>query len=277
MFTFILVSSLFLLWGVCNGMIDVMDKHFQEELGLSKVAIRLGAVRPLSGLFPDVHTRRLAGHQVRIQRGNHRGTPDCRAGRVLVHSRHAHQFAGARRARVPHHGVCGFPGRRVRHRHRPHVSRDHRQPLHHRAGRQALRRHAHQPGPVLQRRRLDSGSHHRRRVFLFQGCPGPQHRQPDAIHSLRGHRHRGDGAGGHFLFRQRSGHQGRRRVTTGRLRARRLAFHLVPPAFHAGRGRAVLLRRRAGRRLQFLHQLHDFGSSRHTGLLGRGHEEPLGP
>jgi MFS transporter, FHS family, L-fucose permease len=35
-FTFILVSSLFLLWGFCNGMIDVMDKHFQEELGLSK-------------------------------------------------------------------------------------------------------------------------------------------------------------------------------------------------------------------------------------------------
>jgi FHS family L-fucose permease-like MFS transporter len=35
-FTFILVSSLFLLWGLCNGMIDVMDKHFQDELGLSK-------------------------------------------------------------------------------------------------------------------------------------------------------------------------------------------------------------------------------------------------
>jgi len=35
-FTFILVTSLFLLWGFCNGMIDVMDKHFQEELGLSK-------------------------------------------------------------------------------------------------------------------------------------------------------------------------------------------------------------------------------------------------
>ena len=35
-FTFILVSSLFLLWGVCNGMIDVMDKHFQEVLHLSK-------------------------------------------------------------------------------------------------------------------------------------------------------------------------------------------------------------------------------------------------
>src|ERR1700720_1918816 len=36
MFTFILVSSLFLLWGICNGMIDVMDKHFQDELHLTK-------------------------------------------------------------------------------------------------------------------------------------------------------------------------------------------------------------------------------------------------
>jgi fucose permease len=34
-FTFLIVSSLFLLWGFCNGMIDVMDKHFQEELHLT--------------------------------------------------------------------------------------------------------------------------------------------------------------------------------------------------------------------------------------------------
>lgn len=34
-FTFTLVSSLFLLWGLCNGMIDVMDKHFQDELNLT--------------------------------------------------------------------------------------------------------------------------------------------------------------------------------------------------------------------------------------------------
>ena len=33
---FALVSSLFLLWGFLNGMIDVMDKHFQDELGLTK-------------------------------------------------------------------------------------------------------------------------------------------------------------------------------------------------------------------------------------------------
>jgi len=35
LFTFCLVSSLFLLWGLLNGMIDVMDKHFQNELNLS--------------------------------------------------------------------------------------------------------------------------------------------------------------------------------------------------------------------------------------------------
>jgi MFS transporter, FHS family, L-fucose permease len=34
--TFCLVSSLFLLWGFCNGLIDVMDKHFQDRLHLTK-------------------------------------------------------------------------------------------------------------------------------------------------------------------------------------------------------------------------------------------------
>jgi MFS transporter, FHS family, L-fucose permease len=35
-FTFFLVASLFLLWGLCNSMIDVMDKHFQDLLHLTK-------------------------------------------------------------------------------------------------------------------------------------------------------------------------------------------------------------------------------------------------
>ncbi|MGD0500923.1 MAG: hypothetical protein ABSC23_21120 [Bryobacteraceae bacterium] len=30
------MSSLFFLWAVCNGMIGVMDKRFQEKLSLSK-------------------------------------------------------------------------------------------------------------------------------------------------------------------------------------------------------------------------------------------------
>jgi len=35
LFVFSLLILLFALWGFCNGMIDVMDKHFQEELHLS--------------------------------------------------------------------------------------------------------------------------------------------------------------------------------------------------------------------------------------------------
>src|ERR1041385_4352916 len=35
-FTFGIVCTLFFLWAMCNGMIDVMDKHFQEELNLTK-------------------------------------------------------------------------------------------------------------------------------------------------------------------------------------------------------------------------------------------------
>ena len=33
---FLLVTTLFLLWGFCNGLIDVMDKHFQDYLHLTK-------------------------------------------------------------------------------------------------------------------------------------------------------------------------------------------------------------------------------------------------
>ncbi len=36
-FLFLLVSSLFLVWGVCNGMIDILNKHFQDSLHISKM------------------------------------------------------------------------------------------------------------------------------------------------------------------------------------------------------------------------------------------------
>jgi FHS family L-fucose permease-like MFS transporter len=34
--TFALISSLFMLWGMCNGMIDVLNSHFQGSLKLTK-------------------------------------------------------------------------------------------------------------------------------------------------------------------------------------------------------------------------------------------------
>jgi FHS family L-fucose permease-like MFS transporter len=36
--TFALVSTLFFLWGFCNGMIDVLNRHFQNSLHISKFA-----------------------------------------------------------------------------------------------------------------------------------------------------------------------------------------------------------------------------------------------
>lgn len=34
--TFLLITSLFLLWGFCNGMIDILNKHFQDTLHINK-------------------------------------------------------------------------------------------------------------------------------------------------------------------------------------------------------------------------------------------------
>src|SRR5271157_1803142 len=34
--TFALVSSLFLLWGFCSGLLDNLNKHFQNSLKISK-------------------------------------------------------------------------------------------------------------------------------------------------------------------------------------------------------------------------------------------------
>src|SRR5437016_9389489 len=35
-FTFTLLTSLFLLWGFCNGMIDILNKQFQDTLRINK-------------------------------------------------------------------------------------------------------------------------------------------------------------------------------------------------------------------------------------------------
>ncbi len=35
-YVFLIVCSLFLLWGVCTGMVDVLNKHFQDSLQLNK-------------------------------------------------------------------------------------------------------------------------------------------------------------------------------------------------------------------------------------------------
>ena len=49
--TFLLVCSLFLLWGLCNGMIDVLNKHFQNSLNVTKAQSALVQFANYMGYF----------------------------------------------------------------------------------------------------------------------------------------------------------------------------------------------------------------------------------
>jgi FHS family L-fucose permease-like MFS transporter len=49
--TFLLVCSLFLLWGFCNGMIDVLNKHFQNSLSVTKAQSALVQFANYMGYF----------------------------------------------------------------------------------------------------------------------------------------------------------------------------------------------------------------------------------
>lgn len=37
--TFVLITSLFRLWGFCNGMIDILNKHFPDTLRINKAQV----------------------------------------------------------------------------------------------------------------------------------------------------------------------------------------------------------------------------------------------
>ena len=62
--TFVLITSLFLLWGFCNGMIDILNKHFQDTLRINKEAVGSGPGGKLSGLLPDGHASRFDCQEV---------------------------------------------------------------------------------------------------------------------------------------------------------------------------------------------------------------------
>jgi hypothetical protein len=72
--TFALVTSLFLLWGFCNGMIDILNKHFQDSLHINKEQSGLVQFGQLSGLLPDGDSRRIDCAEVRLQ-GRHPRRP----------------------------------------------------------------------------------------------------------------------------------------------------------------------------------------------------------
>ena len=48
---FLLVTSLFFLWGFAHSMLDVLNKHFQEILGVSKAQSGLVQAAVYGGYF----------------------------------------------------------------------------------------------------------------------------------------------------------------------------------------------------------------------------------
>ena len=166
-FTFILVSSLFFLWGVCNGMIDVMDKHFQEELNLNKAQSAWVQFAHYLGYFlmamPAGWLASKLGYKAGIIAG------------LLLVALGGFWFIPATHINAMVHqggvsptaafvgflaGVCviatGLTFLET-------IANPYTTVL----GDPAVRRHAHQPGAVLQRRRLDPRTHHRQHVLLF--------------------------------------------------------------------------------------------------------------
>ena len=95
MFTFILVSSLFLLWGLCNGMIDVMDKHFQDELNLSKSQSAWVQFAHYLGYFLMAMPAGWLASKLGYKGGIIVGPADGGGGRLLVPARHADQRDGS--------------------------------------------------------------------------------------------------------------------------------------------------------------------------------------
>ena len=220
MFTFILVSSLFLLWGFCNGMIDVMDKHFQDELGLTKSQSAWVQFAHYLGYFLMSMPAGWLATQAGLQGRHHHRAADGRRGRTLVHSGHHIQEA-ARPDTLAQHRVLGFLVGVCVIATRADVSGNDRQSLHDRAW--AIRSYAATRinlaqsangigwifGPII------GGM-----FFYSKDAAGRQHGQPDALDSLRRHRRRRHRSRRHFLLCQRSRHQDRGRLPPGRQRRR---------------------------------------------------------
>ena len=257
--TFALVSTLFFAWALCNGMIDVMDKHFQEELHLSKSQSAWVQFAHYLGYFLMSIPAGWLASKLGYKRGIIVG--------LLIVAAGGFWFIPATRINdmvrtggvSPNAAFAGFlAGVCV-------IA----------SGLTFLETIANPYTTVLGDKRYAAA-----RINLAQSCNGLGwifgpiigsmyfYSKDAAVHSLCGGRRRRTGDRGHFLRGQRPRHQDGGPISPGRFRARRLTLHLVPSALRAGCRGAVFLRRRPGGHLQFLHQLYDRGNSPDPRLLG---------
>ena len=257
-FTFILVSSLFLLWGICNGMIDVMDKHFQDELHLSKSQSAWVQFAHYLGYFLMSLPAGWLATRLGYKGGIIAGLLMVAVGGFwFIPATHIAAFWAFLL------GVCVIA-----------------------SGLTFLETVANPYTTVLGHPRYAAA-----RINLAQSCNGVGWIFGPILGSLFFYSK--DAAGNStgsqtlyipyvgvavvvivlavdLLFCKCPGHQSRGRLPPGRSALRRNPLDLVTPTFCArGRG-AVFLRRRPGRHLQFFHQLHDFGSAADSSRMGRG-------
>ena len=250
MFTFILVSSLFLLWGICNGMIDVDGQALPDGTEPEQVPIGLGAVRPLPGLLPDGDARGLAGEQAGLQGRHHRRPADGGGGRLLVSARHATSTPWLMRACVYGRplafvaflaGVCAIAAGLTFLETIANPYTTVLGPQRYAATRINLAQSCNGVGwifgPII------GGMF----FYLRQRCRGQQHRQRDALYSLRGHRGSRHRALGHLLLCLHSGHSRRKTIIISTTPPQRFAFHLDPSALcHGGRCQFFYVAAQAG-------------------------------
>ena len=88
--TFALVTSLFLLWGFCNGMIDILNKHFQDSLHINKEQSGLVQFANYLAYFLMAIPAGLMARKFGYKGGILVGLSLIAGGRVLVHSCDSH-------------------------------------------------------------------------------------------------------------------------------------------------------------------------------------------
>ena len=173
LFAFLMVASLFFIWGFCHAMLDVLNKHFQDVLHVSKGQ---------SGSHPDLGLRRVlpdgapVGHAHpadRLPEGNPARPRGRGRGSVLVH---------------PGEPVVQdlrlVPVRAVRAVERARLHRDGGEPVRHGARAQGGRGRAALGGPGLQLRRLHHRAHRRGCPHLRPPPRGRRGRLPVAPHPV---------------------------------------------------------------------------------------------
>ena len=204
--TFALVTSLFFLWGFCNGMIDVMDKHFQEELGLTLAQSAWVQFAHYLGYFLMALPAGWLAMRLGYKGGIVAGLLMVAVGGLwFIPATQIAQFWAFLL------GVCIIAAGLT-------FLENRCQSIHHRARSARLCGNPHQLGPILQWYRVGVWTDGGRHVFLWHRPHRGEHGCGDIVDSLRGGRRRCSAAGRDLC-------------------AREVARH------HAGRGRSGLIGR----------------------------------